>query len=552
MKRLLILLLALASLSLRPPGTAAQSSINVPDVTGDQLVMFYDARSSRVPFMTISNPALERVVLRADFYNIDLTFVIASETIVLEGGSNVVIDPTGVDGGIVNGNAGLAVITPTRSETDIQPVVPPAPLMGNWTLANLDLASAFGENIFGRLAVRQSGERASAWSTVDGDAVRYQRIDPHAVVIPAHYNPQDLGPVEFDGNRVVIAVFRDVYDGGFRLAPQFERFEASFIERFGYQVAKTQINVDGVLMSDLVSLAGAQLRSSGKVFFRRLDRASGGNAFGVFSQSLGTFGAGGRMIAVENVPDFSQAPAPTGTPTPEPTDRPTPRPTPTFTPRPTPSPTPIPTRTPQPTATPKKTPAPTAKPTQTPRPTATPKPTVTAKPTPSPTRTPSPTAIPTNTPRPTETPRPTVTPIKTPTPTPTRTPTPSPSPTPTMTPTPTPSATPTQTPTPTPTQTPSCIDNDNDEYCAGSGPSKDCNDSNASVNPGATEQCNNIDDNCRNGTDEDFPEKGGVCWRLVGTACWRGEKRCAQGGGGGGNTIQCLPLSIEPDSNQCN
>ncbi|MBS4052218.1 MAG: putative metal-binding motif-containing protein [Methylomonas sp.] len=581
------LMLALASLSLRPPGTAAQSSIPVPNVTGDQLVMFYDARASRVPFMSIANPSGEQVVVRADFYNVDLSVIIATQTIVLEGGANVVLDPTTLNGGIVNGSAGLVTITPTRSETDIQPVVPPVPLMGNWTLANLDLASAFGENVFGRLAVRQNGERASAWSTVDGDSVRYQRIDPPVVVIPAHYNPQDLGAVEFDGNRVVLAVFRERYDVGFQLVPHFERFHASFVDRFGVLVAERSIDVYGLLTSDLVSLAGVQLRSSGKVFFLRLDRSGGGSSFGVFSQSLGTFGAGGRMVSVEHVPDFfPPSPTPTGTPAPEPTRTPArPTPTPVLTPRPTASPTPVPpTPTPRPTAPgcidndgdgrgqfcplgpdcndndsrifPGNreacdgvdndcdgqtdeggvcpTPTPTPRPTQTPRPTETPRPTATPSPTP------------------TRTPTPTPTPTRTPTPTPTRTPTPSPSPTPTMAPTPTPSAIPTQTPIPTPTQTPSCVDNDNDEYCAGSGPGKDCNDSNASVNPGAIELCNNIDDNCRGGTDEEFPGKGDTCWRKIGSTCWRGEKRCAQGGGGGGNSIQCLPLSIEPDSTKCN
>ena len=366
-------MLVLASAGLYPSGTAAQSSITVPDVTGDQLVMFYDARASRVPFVSISNPAGERVVVKADFYNHDLTFIIATQIVALDGGASVVIDPTIVNGGSVNGSAGIMTVTPIRSETDIEPIVPPAPLMGNWTLANLDLASAFGENVFGRFAVRQNGERARAGSSVDGNVVRYQYIDPPVVVIPAYYNPQDLGAVEFDGNRVVLAVFRERYDNGFRLVPHFERFRASFVDRFGTLVAENQVDVYGLLMSDLVKLAGSQLRSSGKVFFRRLDRTGGGNAFGVFSQSLGTFGAGGRMVSVDRVPDFFlPTPVPTRTPSPEPTATRTPRPTFTPTPRPTATPTHTATPTPIPTATPTPVPTRTPAPTLTPRPTATP------------------------------------------------------------------------------------------------------------------------------------------------------------------------------------
>jgi subtilisin family serine protease len=54
-----------------------------------------------------------------------------------------------------------------------------------------------------------------------------------------------------------------------------------------------------------------------------------------------------------------------------------------------------------------------------------------------------------------------------------------------------------------------CIDNDNDGYgtnnadsCENQG--VDCNDNNANINPGALEICNQVDDNCRNGADENF------------------------------------------------
>ena len=94
----------------------------------------------------------------------------------LPGGGNVVIDPTSssIAGGAVNGNAGLAVVTPITSATDAHPIVPPEPLTGGYTLANLQLTAAFGENPYGRLAVGGNGQRATAGAAVDGISGRRQ------------------------------------------------------------------------------------------------------------------------------------------------------------------------------------------------------------------------------------------------------------------------------------------------------------------------------------------------------------------------------------------
>ncbi len=47
-------------------------------------------------------------------------------------------------------------------------------------------------------------------------------------------------------------------------------------------------------------------------------------------------------------------------------------------------------------------------------------------------------------------------------------------------------------------------------YVSGT-PGFDCNDALASVNPNAIEVCNDVDDNCFNGVDENFPNKGSAC-----------------------------------------
>jgi hypothetical protein len=59
-------------------------------------------------------------------------------------------------------------------------------------------------------------------------------------------------------------------------------------------------------------------------------------------------------------------------------------------------------------------------------------------------------------------------------------------------------------PSPTPSPTPACMDQDNDGYTFGSQcvGARDCNDTNAHMNPGATEVCDKLDNDC-NGVIDD-------------------------------------------------
>jgi len=115
-----------------PHDARAQSTIAVPATSGDQLIYFYDARTDRVPFLTVANPSATPVVFELAFYPQDLSSRLGEQIYTLAGGGNVVIDPTqaSVANGVANGNAGLAVLTPIASETDSHPVVPPVPLTG--------------------------------------------------------------------------------------------------------------------------------------------------------------------------------------------------------------------------------------------------------------------------------------------------------------------------------------------------------------------------------------------------------------------------------------
>lgn len=286
----------------------AQATIAVPDVRGDQLLFVYDARASRTSFLLVSNPGNAAVTVEIAVYPQSLASRLGTTTLTLAPAGHAVIDPGSIDGAVA-GNAGLAVVTPVAGEGNATPVVPPVPLTGSFTLANTALSSAFGENAFGRLAVTSGGARAAAGSTVDGGSVRYQRIAPAVLTIPVYFSPPTLGPVENDGNRVVLAAFADRYQGGFAVAPAEAAIDAVFLDGGGVRVAERSATVSGVLLSDLQSVAGPErtLSSSGKAFFA-ID-APGASVIGVFSQSLGTFASGHRMASAPAVPAGTTAPA---------------------------------------------------------------------------------------------------------------------------------------------------------------------------------------------------------------------------------------------------
>jgi len=89
---------------------------------------------------------------------------------------------------------------------------------------------------------------------------------------------------------------------------------------------------------------------------------------------------------------------------------------------------------------------------------------------------------------------------------------------------------------------PPCVDSDNDLFtdCAG-----DCNDSNASVNPGAADICNGVDDNCDGSTDDEDPNVGAACITGIPGICSSGTTTCVAG------ALQCIG-GASPQAETCN
>ncbi len=302
-----------------------------PGTDGDQLVYFYDARPDHTTFLTIANTATTAsVILELVYYSGSLDSRIAETTLTLPGGGATVVDPSDPARGgaaAVSGNAGLLVVTPITSETDHTPVVPPRPLVGGFSIVNTVLGAGFGDNPFGRLALTgapgaANAPRANPGDPVDGVNASYQSIQPRttepSITLPAYLNPNTLGKPPTlgtgtdDGNRILLAAFRDQYAAAvgpgnaarFNLTPITVNATVSFFASSNGQkfVNTRAFSVSAVKLTTLQEMAGpgATFSSSGRLevtvpaFGQNVD-----SFFGTSGQSLGTFAFGQRLIAVD-------------------------------------------------------------------------------------------------------------------------------------------------------------------------------------------------------------------------------------------------------------
>lgn len=294
-------LLAAAILCLWSAPAWSQSRIATPGTSGDQLLFVYDATEGRVPFLVVSNLASEALTVEVAWYAQGAGTRLATQILTVLGGGNSIFDPSQVVG--VEGNAGITVVTPIRSEDDSTPVVPPSPqgtstgpLFGGFTLADLATNGGFGQNPLARLAVDTGGRRAAAGSVVDGTTVRYQTFAPDMLVLPFYFNPGSEGLT----NRVILGTFTDQYAGGrFSIGSAETVFSHAMLDSDGDSFFKVKAPVvTGVLFDTVESLASQlPLTTSGKVVFFDLAASDqpNRNVFGLMTQALGTFSVGQRM-----------------------------------------------------------------------------------------------------------------------------------------------------------------------------------------------------------------------------------------------------------------
>lgn len=75
----------------------------------------------------------------------------------------------------------------------------------------------------------------------------------------------------------------------------------------------------------------------------------------------------------------------------------------------------------------------------------------------------------------------------------------------------------------------SCVDKDSDGYGSGCSKGSDCNDNNANINPGKSETCNGVDDDCDGQIDEGVKNACGGCGAVPSETCGDGKDNDCDG-----------------------
>jgi hypothetical protein len=279
------LLLLLSSIAT----THAQLVIKEPDLSrASQLIFYYDTRAGFTTFVNIQNFAAEPIRVEFTVWNSTFTSGLLSVIPLAAGAVRVVDVRDYLKDGASPADQGIAVASVQNG--DSLPIHNRV-LQGNFTVANLATGSAWGSPAVGRSARNADGAEPAVGTVVDGVNVKYQIIQPDALVLQTYYNPQTLAPVADHGNQLLFVNFKD----GLLTALTAASTNWLFFARRGADGTplSAQVEVTGVTERDVVSVLGAEANGApaGGGFVRGAGTENA-NRFIFFVQSLGTFGTG--------------------------------------------------------------------------------------------------------------------------------------------------------------------------------------------------------------------------------------------------------------------
>ncbi len=281
--------------------THAQMVIKQPDLArSSQLIFYYDAREGFTTFANIQNFGSDPLRIRLALWGPTLTSDLSS-TFDLAGGAVRVVDIGSFKGSGLPAQQGIAIASILNDQgLPIHNRV----LQGNFTVANLATGSAWGSPAAGRSARDFIGQEPPNGTVVDGVNVKYQIIQPDAVVLATYYNPQTLAPVADHGNQLIFVNFLDGLGDGVGFSAPLTPASTNwlfFVRRGADGTAvSTQVEVTGITERDLVSVLGAEANGTpGGGGFVRGAGTENANRFIFFVQSLGTFGTGYLLPSID-------------------------------------------------------------------------------------------------------------------------------------------------------------------------------------------------------------------------------------------------------------
>jgi hypothetical protein len=286
------------------PGASAR-----PNVRGDQVIFYYDARDGFTTFINIRNEAATELRVQLDFYGPSFTTPFTQVvTLPATRGTNAVPGLGGLavlDVGDLRGS-GLAATPGVAFATVVndmgQPVVSRG-LSGNFTVANIATGSAWGSPGAARSAIHPPTPGADACapkspsptlgSVIDGTTVLLAPIQPSNADLSAYYDPATLAPAALGGNQLIFVSFVDVPGATFTAAAAATHWTFTPVRNTGEGLAPGFFNVSGLTVSDLASVVGPGVTgSSGAILFNADPSPAQLTRLIYFSETVGTFSTG--------------------------------------------------------------------------------------------------------------------------------------------------------------------------------------------------------------------------------------------------------------------
>jgi hypothetical protein len=302
--RIVVTTIALAAVTACPARADVlinPNAIDRPEAKGDQLIFYYDARANFTTFLNLHNDSGSGLDVEVLFYNPTFNSPFTRE-ITLDAHETRIVDVSGLKTAEPALAAQFGVAIATAVNHAGKAIVTRA-LSGNFTVANLQVGSAWGAPAAARTAVFSSEALLRALpissspdpgTVIDGTTVVLPPIQPTNAHLAVYYNPETLAPASLGGNQLIFIAFEDVPGEIYSAQVAATTWSVAANRNDGASIGPIAPFVaGGVSVSDLVSIAGTDVNgASGSMSFNAFASAAPISRFIFFTETLGTFATG--------------------------------------------------------------------------------------------------------------------------------------------------------------------------------------------------------------------------------------------------------------------